>query len=276
MTELEITTYFCIIDDILKEIGLKDDLQEKVSDSEVLTMAVIAHVAFAGNYTQALETLREGFRHLFPYVPSLSRFSRRLHKLKPYLQIIIGRIGLLDGSSKRYFIDSKPIKVCENIRIPRAKVLKGEEYRGYISSKREYFFGFKLHALIDDRGLFREVHLLEGRLHDLEGLSVMSFWGVSGNEVIGDRAYVDYSFEDELVKEGIGLNPVRRAGESRYEGEWIEYSKRYARRLIESVFSVIYRFLGLRPYAPTKEGIVLKVFLSVLAFNLYRSFRLGL
>ncbi|MDQ7082153.1 MAG: transposase [Aquificota bacterium] len=143
-------------------------------------------------------------------------------------------------------------------------------------SKREYFFGFKLHALVGDRGLFREVHLLEGRLHDLEGLAVMSFWGVSGNEVIGDRAYVNYSIEDELEKEGICLNPVRRVGESRYEGEWVEYSKRYVRRLIESVFSVVYRFLGLRPYAPTKEGIVLKVFLSVLAFNLYRGFTLRL
>ena len=65
-------------------------------------------------------------------------------------------------------------------------------------------------------------------------------------------------------------------GESRYEGTWLEYFKRGFKRLIETAFSMVYRFLGIRPYAPTKKGIVLKVFMSVLAFNLYRDFRLGL
>ena len=222
--------------------------------------------------------LKEGFKHLFPYVPSPSRFSRRMHKLKPYLQLIIQRLGLMTKKPNRFIIDSKPIKVCENIRIPRAKVLKGEQYRGYIPSKREYFYGYKLHALIDEMGLFREVHLLEGKEHDLEGMADMSFYGVKGCEVIGDRAYTNYGygFEDELKEEGIKLNPVRRANESRYEGTWLEYFKRGFRQLIEMAFSMVYRFLGLRPYAPTKEGIVLKVFMSVLAFNLYRGFRLGL
>ena len=276
MTEPEIITYFCIIDDVLKSMGIKDDPQEKVSNSEVLTMGVIAHISFAGNYKQTLEMLKEGFKHLFPYVPSLSRFSRRMHKLKPYLQLTIQRLGLMTKKPKRFIIDSKPIKVCENIRISRAKVLKGEQYRGYIPSKREYFYGYKLHALIDEMGLFREVYLLEGRLHDLEGMCAMSFYGAEGSEVIGDRAYTNYGFEDELKEEGIKLNPVRRANESRYEGQWLEYFKKSFRRLIETAFSVVYRFLGLRPYAPTKEGIVLKVFMAVLAFNLYRGFRLGL
>jgi len=276
MTELEITTYFCIIDDVLKDIGLKDDPQEKVSNSEVLTMGVIAHIAFAGNYKRTLEMLKEGFTHLFPHVPSQSRFSRRIHKLKPYIQLVIQHLGKTAYKPKRLIVDSKPIKICENIRIPRAKVLKGEEYRGYIPSKREYFFGYKLHAVIDDVGLFREIHLIGGRLHDLEGLALMSFYGFRGYEVIGDRAYVDYAFEDELRLEGVRLNPIRKENESRYEGVWLEYFKKSFRRLIETVFSVLYRFLGLRPYAPTEEGVILKVFMAVLAFNLYRGFRLGL
>ena len=205
MTETEMITYFCIIDDVLKDIGVKDEPQE----------GVIAHIAFAGNYKQAIEMLREGFRHLFPYVPSLSRFSRRMRKLKPYLQLIIQRLGIMVHKPKRFIVDSKPIKV-------------------------------------------------EGGLHDLEV------------EVIGDRAYVNYEFEEELKGEGIVLNPVRRANERKYEGEWLEYFKRSFKRLIETVFSMVYRFLGLRPYAPTKEGIILKIFMAVLSFNPYRGYKLGL
>ncbi len=62
-------------------------------------------------------------------------------------------------------------KVCENLRIPRAKVLKGEEFRGFIPSKREYFYGFRLHTVVDENGFFREFQVLEGRLHELEELA---------------------------------------------------------------------------------------------------------
>lgn len=276
MTEIETITYFCIIDDIVKNLNLKQNPMEKVSNSEILTIAVLSHTSFAGNYEKALETIREGFKHLFPYVPSLSRFSRRMHNLLPYLQLIIQELTNLLPLSKLFSIDSKPIKVCENIRIPRAKVLKGKSYRGYVASKKEYFYGFRLHAVVDEMGFFREVQLLEGSAHDLEGLAVMSLNYAKGCEIIGDRAYTNYLYEDELKSENIKLNPIRKEKESRYEGEWVEYFKKRFRRIIETAFSVINRILGIRPYAPTKEGIILKIFMSVLSYNLNKGFKMGL
>ncbi len=277
MTEDRIITYFVIIDDLLKELRLREEPQAVISNSEVLTMAVIAHIDFCANYSKALDWLKSFCSHLFPKVPDKSTFSRRLEKLLPYMQTIILKLASLSQVDERYYlIDSMPVKVCENARIWTCKTLKGELYRGYTPSKREYFYGLKLNALMDSKGLIREVHLLEGSRHDIDGLANMSFYSVESKEIICDKAYKNYLMEDILKEEGIVLNPLRSIKESRYEGEWIEYAKRLYRRLAESVFSVLKRFIGMRPYSVSLNGLLVKIYTAVVSYNLYRMWKMDL
>ncbi|MFN3264047.1 MAG: transposase, partial [Aquificaceae bacterium] len=147
---------------------------------------------------------------------------------------------------------------------------------GYTPSKREYFYGFKLNTLMGSDGLIREVCLLEGSRHDIEGLSEMSFYGVGDREVIGDKAYRNYQMEDVLWEEGIRLSPLRTKKERRYEGEWVEYVKRVYRRFAESVFSVLRRFLGLRPYSVSLSGLFVKIYMAVISYNLHRLWSAGM
>ena len=49
-----------------------------------------------------------------------------------------------------YVIDSTPLRVCENIRIPRHKVFKELAQRGKTSIG--WFYGFKLHLVINHIG----------------------------------------------------------------------------------------------------------------------------
>jgi hypothetical protein len=44
-----------------------------------------------------------------------------------------------------YVIDSFPMPVCDNIRIARARIYQDESFRGYIASKKRYFYGLKVH-----------------------------------------------------------------------------------------------------------------------------------
>ena len=44
--EYEVITIYCIVDDILKALNVKDDPQAKMSSSEVLTTAIIACLFF--------------------------------------------------------------------------------------------------------------------------------------------------------------------------------------------------------------------------------------
>jgi hypothetical protein len=48
------------------------------------------------------------------------------------------------NSSSEYIIDSFPVAVCRNIRIPRGKLFRDEGYRGCNVSKGNISMGLKL------------------------------------------------------------------------------------------------------------------------------------
>jgi hypothetical protein len=43
-----------IVDDVLKNLGLKDDGRVQASNSEILTIAILAFLFFGGNFKKAL------------------------------------------------------------------------------------------------------------------------------------------------------------------------------------------------------------------------------
>ena len=69
----KITSTFCIIDDILKEINHSEDIRRKVSDSEIITTAFIAATNFYGNYRSAIKFVKQ--YNLFPNMLEESRFN---------------------------------------------------------------------------------------------------------------------------------------------------------------------------------------------------------
>ena len=71
----KITSIFCIIDDILKEINHSEDIHRKVSDSKIITTAFIAATNFYGNYLSAIKFVKQ--YNLFPNMLEESRFNRR-------------------------------------------------------------------------------------------------------------------------------------------------------------------------------------------------------
>ena len=75
-----------------------------------------------------------------------SRFCRRLHSLEGLLFSLFFQLGQylkdISGASD-YVIDSFPVAVCDNIRIKRCKILKGEKWRGKQTSMRPIFLWSK-------------------------------------------------------------------------------------------------------------------------------------
>lgn len=62
------------------------------------------------------------------------------------------------------FIDSTSLKVCHNMRIPRHQVIAGEVKRG--KGTMGWFYGFKLHLIMNDEGGLLAVKVRAGNVDD--------------------------------------------------------------------------------------------------------------
>jgi hypothetical protein len=54
---------------------------------------------------------------------------------------------------RQVWMDSFPVAVCDNIRICRSRLVKGEKFRGRTASKRRYFYGFRVQVIATIDGL---------------------------------------------------------------------------------------------------------------------------
>ena len=271
--ESKIVAIFCIIDDIVKALGFRDDPQCLMSSSEVLSAAVISHLFFGGNYSKTLTFLAHA--SVFSYVLSESRFLRRLQRFEghvKYITHILSKVMAHAGPCSEYAVDSFPVAVCENIRANRCRLASGKVYRGYIPSKRTYFHGIKVHMVVRLDGFITEFELSAASVNDAKGLYFLSF---EEGTVYADRGYKDYFAEDGLLLEGVELIPIRVKGSKRYDRNK-QYLAKSRRRIVETVASVINSFFPKRIRAVTWNGFIMKVSLFMLAYNIHRFLKVAI
>lgn len=216
MEDTIIVTY-CLCDDLCKAIHALRDPQQKMTDAEVMTTAWVAALCFRGNLERARVMLKTYGD--IPFMLSKSQFSRRLHRLRDTLMDmfhLLAQTWKVLNTDAIYIIDSFPIAVCDNYRIPRAKLYQGELLRGRIPSKKRYFSGLKVHLMGTTNGQPVEYFVTHGSLSDVVGLKYFAFDRPEGSVVYGDKAYNDYQIEDLLHEaEHITLLPIRKKNSKR-------------------------------------------------------------
>lgn len=157
----EIIAIYAITDDLLKAIGHKDDIRRDMSDAEIITTALIAAIFFNGNHTVACSYMQD--HNFIPNMLEKSRFNRRLHNVSMLINDLFHQIGMILKQSSdctEYLLDSFPVAMCDNIRIFNVKLIKSEEYRGYIASKKRYFYGVRVQLLTTKSGNERGICIL--------------------------------------------------------------------------------------------------------------------
>ncbi len=270
----ETIAIYAIIDDLLKAIGHRDDCRRKMSDAEIITTAMVAALFFNGNQVLARAYLKD--HGLIPKMLEKSRFCRRWNQLLLLLDDLFHQLGLvlkqLNGSTE-YLLDSFPVPVCDNIRIFGARLVKSQEYRGYIASKKRYFYGVRVQLLSTKDGIPVEFVFLPGSANDVRGLKALPLNLPQGSEVYGDAAYTDYTSEDNLKNSSqIELQVMRKRNSTRQDPPWTSYVKQCTRHYIETVFSGITRFFPKSIHAVTLDGFLLKLSAFIFAFTLKTAF----
>ena len=106
--------------------------------------------------------------------------------------------GAVTGIS---YIDSTKIQVCHNKRISRNKVFKNLAKRGKTTAG--WFFGFKLHLIVNDRGEILAFQLSQGNVSDVSMLELLSK-DISG-KLYGDKGYISSEIAKKLLDKGVEL-----------------------------------------------------------------------
>jgi len=171
--------------------------------SEIMTIIIYFHFSKHRTFKDYYIKLICGYLHsAFPNLVSYNRFVELsqgvLVPLMFYLQT--QRLGQVTGIS---FVDSTTIKVCHNRRIPSHKVFKGIAQRG--KSSVGWFYGFKLHIVVNDKGELLSFTITRGNVDD-RNQDVMDTLtkGLFG-KLFGDKGYISQHLLEDLLQRGVEL-----------------------------------------------------------------------
>lgn len=187
----------------------KRNRKATLSDSEIITMLIAFHGGQFRNFKHFyVNYVCIHLRDCFPHVVSYNRFIELSHRSAIPFMLFLHYCcrGECTGIS---FIDSTVLRVCHNKRIKRNKVFKGMAKVG--KSTVGWFFGFKLHLIINDKGEILSFYLSQGNVHDSNAKIITRMTKEIFGKVFGDKGYINNALADLLFGNGIQLiTAVRR------------------------------------------------------------------
>lgn len=169
-------------------------------ESEIMTILIHFHQAryrdFKTYYTQHVQVyLRAEFPKLCSYTRFVQLIPRALFVLCAYLHACF---GTCTGIS---LIDSSPLAVSHNRRIKQHKTFADWAQRG--KNSVDWFFGFKLHLVVNDCGELLACCLTAGNTDDRRPVPklVKRLFG----KLFGDKGYLSQTLFEQLFEHGVHL-----------------------------------------------------------------------
>jgi hypothetical protein len=175
----------------------------KLSDSEVITILIAFHLGCYRNLKDFyLNYVQKVLKSEFPQTVSYNRFVELEQKalLPMVIFLKMMKVGSCTGIS---FTDSTSIKVCNNKRIFNHKVFAGIAQRG--KTTMGYFFGFKLHLVVNDKGEIVNFVITPGNVDDREPLKNARFLEKVYGKLFADKGYIGQHLFEQLFVDGIQL-----------------------------------------------------------------------
>ena len=207
---------FCSVDDFCQVFEqqwqsqlLSHDLQMRKRKrslclSEVMTILIGFHQSYYRNFkSYYLEKVQTQWQSHFPKLVSYNRFIEWIpDTLIPLCGYLRSCFGTCTGIS---FMDSTCLKVCHNRRINQHKVFKDVAARGKTSV--DWFFGLKLHLVINDKGELLNFQVTPGNVDDQKPVPdlLQHLFG----KVFADKGYISQKLFEQLMN-SVGVQVVTK------------------------------------------------------------------
>jgi hypothetical protein len=180
--------------------GRKRERAGQLCPSEIMTILSHFHQSHYRTFqAYSTEHVQVHLASEFPHLISYQRFVALLPSmLVPMLAYLQNCYGACTGIS---FIDSTSLEVCNPRRISQHRVFLTDARRGKTSMG--WFFGFKLHLAVNDRGELLACCLTPGNVDDRTPVPrlVKRLHG----KLFGDRGYISAPLTQLLFEQGLQL-----------------------------------------------------------------------
>lgn len=165
-----------------------------------MTIVVLFQLSGFRNFkTYYAEHVCRHLRREFPQLVSYQRFVElKSTVVLPLAAFLQTRFGPCRGIS---FIDATSIAVCHNRRIESNRVFRDAAKRGKTSVG--WFYGFKVHLVINDCGELLAVTITPGNVDDRKPVPKLVKHLVG--KLFGDRGYISQQLFDLLYERGLQL-----------------------------------------------------------------------
>jgi transposase len=238
------TELFCLIDDFCQQF--EPLLEQRMLDSsgkhrrcrtgsmslsEMTTIVVLFHMMRGRQFKEFYRgTVCRFMTSEFPRQLSYTRFVALMPRCAVVLAALFGTLkGVCTGIS---IADSTPLAVCHNLRIKRHRVFQSVAQRG--KSSTGWFYGFKLHAVINHRGELLAIKVTPGNVDDRKGL--LSIASSLFGKLYADKGYIGKEFARKMKDKGIDV--VTRVRKNMKEVVYSDFDQALLRKrsLVETVF----------------------------------------
>ena len=181
----------------------KRNRKSGLCDSEIITLLIAFHGGQFRNFKHFyIHYISVHLKEDFPGLVSYNRFIELSHRSAFAFMLFLHHCcrGECTGIS---FIDSTILRVCHNKRIKRNKVFKGIAEVG--KSTMGWFFGFKLHLIINDKGEILSFYVTKGNVDDRDAQAITNMTKEIFGKLFADKGYISQALSDLLFGNGIQL-----------------------------------------------------------------------
>jgi hypothetical protein len=273
------TALYVRVDDALKDDrGLAPcrpivGIRPKLSDAELITLAVLQALGGFVSETRWLRYANVHLRHLFPYLPRQSGYNKRLRTASTQLKAMIRMLAVdtRQWSDDVWVMDSTPVECGRSRPTAKRSNLAGWAGYGYCASHSRYFWGLRLHLVCTPAGLPVAFALTNPKTderevaRDLFEIDPTLLATRPGQIVVADKGYASREFETFLNERGATL--LRPAFTKEKPRPGARLLKPF-RQIIESVNDTFKGQLDLERHGGrTAGGVAVRVLQRLLALT---------
>ena len=240
----------------------------KISESEIMTILIFYHYSGYKCFEYYYKSLvLNDLKTYFPTAPSYHYFLALIERVSLPMMILAKLTCQQAEKTGLYYLDAKALPVCDGLREKQHKVFRESASKGKAS--KGWFFGFKLHLLVNHKGQIVDFEVTTGKVADNDKNLLIKLLDNLKGTLFGDKGYFTTLWQDFYEA---GLKIVTKVKKN-MKNKLMTLEERLLlkkRPMIEAIFDILTSVFDLEHTRHRKpQNACVHILASLVAYQFY-------